>query len=233
MILLLQGKHLIHNNTLCGFDIMTSKHGFYFTTSLCQDLVQENQKYVKGRGVFVYSRVKIFGDVVHASTDTQRTDSIQIIGFLNGIYTFTDGHYHFCRGYLHHDKEPAVTLSNGTKKWYSYSLLHRENDQPAIVFANGDKEYYFKNRLHRVTGPALVLASGPSFYYNHGVLHRDNGPALITHQCKEWYHYGVMFLHVSTGVPSHMSDITTMVNGTDEEHRTLKIRLYSTVFSYN
>lgn len=43
-------------------------------------------------------------------------------------------------GELHRDGEPALIKSNGTKQWYQYGKLHR-NDGPAVITEDIERWY--------------------------------------------------------------------------------------------
>lgn len=63
--------------------------------------------------------------------------------------------------------EPASILGDGTRKWYSYGQLHRENG-PAIEYPNGDRDWYCDGKLHREDGPAIERANGSHQYWRDG-----------------------------------------------------------------
>lgn len=79
-------------------------------------------------------------------------------------------------GILHSvNDQPAVVFADGTKIWYRYGHIHRDNDLPAIERGNELHEWWQNNRRHRLKGPAVVK-------------NRDGeGNELIQ---KEWYIHG-------------------------------------------
>ncbi len=82
----------------------------------------------------------------------------------------------------------VVTESDGTVKYYSCGVLHRE-DGPAVVevYPNYDgperhRSWYRFGVLDREDGPAIVggrTTNGQYEWWRAGVRHRDNGPAVI------------------------------------------------------
>ena len=61
--------------------------------------------------------------------------------------------------------EYTVEVSNnGTRRWYLYGELHRE-DGPASEGADGTKHWYLNGKLHREDGPAVELSNGDKYWY--------------------------------------------------------------------
>lgn len=80
---------------------------------------------------------------------------------------------------LHRDYDlPAAIRKDGSKFYYQYGKLHRENG-PAIIYPWGDEYWYYRGRLHRKNGPAVITGQETKYYHN-GKLHRDDGPAVIS-----------------------------------------------------
>lgn len=53
-----------------------------------------------------------------------------------------------------------MIMADGTKSWYRYGELHRENDRPAIERADGSKEWWRNGKRHRDTSQPAVI--GPA-----------------------------------------------------------------------
>lgn len=86
---------------------------------------------------------------------------------------------------LHREDGPALTMPNGTKKWYRHGVLHRI-DGPALEFANGSKHWYQNGLRHREDGPAVKLANGDLQWWLNGDLHREDGPAFIVQETDQY-----------------------------------------------
>ena len=78
----------------------------------------------------------------------------------------------------HRDDGPALTLPDGTVKYYQNNKLHRD-DGPAVIYPDGNVEYYQNGKYHRDNGPAIIYPEGTVAYYQNGKLHRDDGPAVL------------------------------------------------------
>jgi hypothetical protein len=81
-------------------------------------------------------------------------------------------------GVTHRDGGPAVTLSDGTQKWYRNGYLHRE-DGPAVSRPSGYWSWQQDGQRHREGGPAVRYASGRLEWYLDDVLDRPDGPAIV------------------------------------------------------
>ena len=78
----------------------------------------------------------------------------------------------------------------GTKRWYLYGDLHRE-DGPAVEYANGSKSWFINGELHRDNGPACEYANGDKYWYLNDLLHREDGPAAeYANGDNYWYYRG-------------------------------------------
>ncbi|MEI8270277.1 MAG: hypothetical protein WCG45_02820 [bacterium] len=52
---------------------------------------------------------------------------------------------------------------NGTKEWYCWNVLHKE-DGPAVIYPNGDVEYWYTGNRHRIDGPAVIYG-GKQYWF--------------------------------------------------------------------
>jgi len=78
--------------------------------------------------------------------------------------------------------EQWVVDDNGTKQWYRYGILHRE-DGPAVERADGRKLWYLNGKLYRID-----FLSGQRQWYKNGNSHREDGPAVEwIDGSKGWY----------------------------------------------
>ena len=69
--------------------------------------------------------------------------------------------------------EYTVEVSNnGTRRWYLYGELHRE-DGPASEGACGTKHWYLNGKLHREDGPAIEYADGDKSWYLNDVKYTE------------------------------------------------------------
>jgi hypothetical protein len=73
------------------------------------------------------------------------------------------------------EDQPAVTLPDGTRKWYVNGKPHRDGDKPNVVLADGTQKWTDEDeRLHREgSRPALIRPNGDCKWYVRGVLGRD------------------------------------------------------------
>ncbi len=98
-------------------------------------------------------------------------------------------------GKLHSIKgEPAITSSDGSRRWFKHGRLHRDEDKPAIVLSDNRRlAWYKRGELHRDGDePAEVWRNGCRVWAKHGKLHRDNDkPAVVSASGRcEWWIYG-------------------------------------------
>ncbi|MEI8269803.1 MAG: hypothetical protein WCG45_00380 [bacterium] len=61
----------------------------------------------------------------------------------------------------------TVEHENGTKEWYYWDMLHRDEDLPAVEYSNGDKEWWYHGKRHRQNGPAAIIG-GKEYWYKYG-----------------------------------------------------------------
>jgi len=61
----------------------------------------------------------------------------------------------------------CITDEYGTKRWYSWKTLHRE-DGPAIEYADGTKMWSRYGLLHRDDGPAIVHSGDKKAWWLNG-----------------------------------------------------------------
>ena len=64
-------------------------------------------------------------------------------------------------------KPECKIYTDGTKFWYLYGSLHKE-DGPACEYSSGSKVWYLNGDLHREDGPAIEYADGYKRWYYHG-----------------------------------------------------------------
>jgi hypothetical protein len=86
------------------------------------------------------------------------------------------------------EDEPEIKVeSDGTKLWYLYGVLHRD-DGPAVQRPDGDKRWYQYGQLHREDGPAIERPDGSKEWLRYGKHHREDGPATVSRNGSErWY----------------------------------------------
>lgn len=92
----------------------------------------------------------------------------------------------------------VVTEPDGTVKYYSGGLLHRDVG-PAVIEVYPDysgperhRSWYKQGMHHRDDGPAVVggrTSNGQYEWWRNGVRHRDDGPAVI--EQLESYEFGL------------------------------------------
>jgi hypothetical protein len=51
---------------------------------------------------------------------------------------------------LHREDGPAIEYADGSKAWYEFGKLHRENNEPAIECIDGHKEWWIRGSFRWV-----------------------------------------------------------------------------------
>jgi hypothetical protein len=93
------------------------------------------------------------------------------------------------------NQDSVAIDADGTKRWYQYGVLHRENG-PAVEYPGGTKYWYLNGKCHRTDGPALIWVnadgSWDEYYFKNGKIHRTDGPAYTSVNAdgswEEFYH---------------------------------------------
>lgn len=133
------------------------------------------------------------------------------------------GHRHRESIDLETGEDLPAFISDGIKKWYRFSNLHRENDLPAVIYGER-KEWWSHGKLHRDTQdadgnvlPAIVDGNGTTLqtvreWHKEGKKHREGGlPAFTIHSLvegkevikeAEWHFEGSFLLRASLTIVS-------------------------------
>jgi len=98
----------------------------------------------------------------------------------------------YLNGERHRDCDlPAVIEKDGTKQWWRYGKLHRDDGKAAIIYTDYDESLWYKNGvLHRDYDlPAAIYLGGTEGWYKNGKKHRDGDlPAYVEGESyKQWY----------------------------------------------
>ena len=113
---------------------------------------------------------------------------------------------------------------HGTKRWYLYNMLHRE-DGPAVEYTGGSKSWYLNGKHHREDGPAVEWADGHKEWLLNGEHHREDGPAIErAGGRKEWYLHDepvhpetIVDLQLSRGVFCYYNEETDTLHFAENE----------------
>ena len=187
---------------------------------------------------------KIIFNVNNATTELSTVEE-QVVLFKD------DGEYHYKKGILHDEDEPAL-VKKGSKMWYKEGELHRDGDEPAVIKEH-EITYYKNGKIHRdgdkpakidtssdtssyvycYTGYRLPLPSyfstqkqeNPivSTYYINGLLARvAGGPVCeITFKCNDFYYKFEYF---------YKNGHTTQIIGTELIHPDQKTSTGSIIY---
>jgi hypothetical protein len=109
----------------------------------------------------------------------------------------------------------SVTEEDGTKRYFSCGVLHRE-DGPAEIEVYSDYDGPEKHRswyrfgvLHRDDGPAVIggrITNGQYEWFRAGLRHRDDGPAVIEVVESSEYGRGPVYEWWRNGILSKIQD---------------------------